>query len=152
MAPPRHHPLSSDHQQAAAAAAAAAAIHLPEFHADSPQSWFTTLDSQFANAGITDSLAKFHRAVAKLPFSVNPTIQPLADDPTAYADPYGELKELLLESYGLTEEQKTNRWLDYPLCGSETRPSVLWANLLALRPKTLDPSRDVTYQTLPGRE
>ena len=139
MAPPRHPPPPSDQQQAAAAAAAAAAaVHLPDFHADSPQSWFTVLDSQFANAGITQSLAKFHRAVAKLPFSVNPTIQPLADDPTAVADPYGALKELLLESYGLTEEQKTSRWLDYPMCGSETRPSVLWDNLLALRPKTLD--------------
>jgi hypothetical protein len=139
MAPPRHPPPPTDQQQAAAAAAAAAAaVHLPDFHADSPQSWFTVLDSQFANAGITQSLAKFHRAVAKLPFSVNPTIQPLADDPTAVADPYGTLKELLLESYGLTEEQKTSRWLDYPMCGSETRPSVLWDNLLALRPKTLD--------------
>ena len=47
MAPPRHHPLPSDQQQAAAAAAAAA-VRLPDFHADSPQSWFTNLDSQFA--------------------------------------------------------------------------------------------------------
>ncbi len=94
------------------------------------------LDSQFATANITQSLTKFHWAVAKLPFSLSPTIQPLADDPTAVADPYGMLKELLLESYGLTEEQKTSRWLDYPMCGSETRPSVLWDNLTALRPKT----------------
>ena len=133
MAPPRHNPPPADQQQAAAAAAAAAAaVHLPDFHADSPQSWFTVLDSQFANANITQSLTKFHRAVAKLPFSVNPTIQPLADDPTAVADPYGTLKELLLESYGLTEEQKTSQWLDYPMCGR------LWDNLLALRPRTLD--------------
>jgi hypothetical protein len=48
------------------------------------------------------------------------------------------LKELLLESYGLTEEQRTSKWLDYPMCGSETRPSVLWDNLTALRPKTLE--------------
>jgi hypothetical protein len=69
---------------------------------------------------------------------LTPTIQPLADDPTAVADPYGRLKELLLESYGMTEEQRTSRWLDYPMCGSKTRPSVLWDNLTALRPKTLD--------------
>jgi hypothetical protein len=139
MAPPRHPPPPTEQQQAAAAAAAAAAaVRLPDFHADSPQSWFTNLDSQFATANITQSLTKFHWAVAKLPFSLNPTIQPLADDPTAVADPYGMLKELLLESYGLTEEQKTSRWLDYPMCGSETRPSVLWDNLTALRPKTLE--------------
>ena len=139
MAPPRHPQLPTEQQQAAAAAAAAAAaVRLPDFHADSPQSWFTNLDSQFATANITQSLTKFHWAVAKLPFSLNPTIQPLADDPTAVADPYGMLKELLLESYGLTEEQKTSRWLDYPMCGSETRPSVLWDNLNALRSKTLE--------------
>ncbi len=139
MAPPRHPPPPTEQQQAAAAAAAAAAaVRLPDFHADSPQSWFTNLDSQFATANITHSLTKFHWAVAKLPFSLNPTIQPLADDPTAVADPYGMLKELLLESYGLTEEQKTSRWLDYPMCGSETRPSVVWDNLNALRPKTLE--------------
>jgi hypothetical protein len=139
MALPRHPPPPTEQQQAAAAAAAAAAaVHLPDFHADSPQSWFTNLDSQFATANITQSLTKFHWAVAKLPFSLSPTIQPLADDPTAVADPYGMLKELLLESYGLTEEQKTSRWLDYPMCGSETRPLVLWDNLTALRPKTLE--------------
>ena len=139
MAPPRHpQPPTEQQQAAAAAAAAAAAVRLPDFHADSPQSWFTNLDSQFATANITQSLTKFHWAVAKLPFSLNPTIQPLADDPTAVADPYGTLKELLLESYGLTEEQKTSRWLDYPMCGGETRPSVLWDNLTALRPKTLE--------------
>ncbi len=131
MAPPRHNP-PNDQQQAAAA------VHLPDFHADSPQSWFTNLDSQFATANITQSIIKFHWAVAKLPFSLNPTIQPLADDPKAVADPYGKLKELLLESYGLTEEQRTSKWLDYPMCGSETRPSVLWDNLTALRPKTLE--------------
>jgi hypothetical protein len=88
MAPPRHPPPPTEQQQAAAAAAAAAAVRLPDFHADSPQSWFTNLDSQFATANITQSLTKFHWAVAKLPFSLNPTIQPLADDPTAVAVPF----------------------------------------------------------------
>jgi hypothetical protein len=73
-----------------------------------------------------------------LPFSLTPTIHPLARDPTAVADPYGRLKELLLESYGMTDKQRTSKWLDYPLCGSETRPSVLWDNLSALRPASLD--------------
>ena len=89
MAPPRHHaPVPpTDQQQAAAAAApaAAAAVRLPDFHADSPQCWFTNLDSQFATANITQSITKFHWAVAKLPFSLTPTIHPLARDPTAIA-------------------------------------------------------------------
>ncbi len=43
--------------------------------------------------------------MAKLPFSLTPTIHPLARDP----DPYGRLKELLLESYGMTDEQRTSK-------------------------------------------
>jgi hypothetical protein len=48
--------------------AAVAAIRLPDFYADSPQSWFDCLDSTFATANITQSITKFHWALAKLPF------------------------------------------------------------------------------------
>jgi hypothetical protein len=72
---------------------------------------------------------EFHWAVAKLPFSLTPAIRPLTRDPTAIADPYKKLKDLILESYGMTDEQRTNKWLDYPMCDSATRPSVLWDNL-----------------------
>jgi hypothetical protein len=89
-------------------------------------------------ANITLSITKFHWAVAKLPFSLTLTIRPLTRDPTAVADPYKKLKDLLLESYGMTDEQRTNKWLDYPMCGSETRPSVLWDNLTALQPASLN--------------
>jgi hypothetical protein len=115
---------------------AAAAIRLPEFYADSPQSWFDCLDSTFATANITQSITKFHWAVSKLPFSLIATVRPLSRDPTAVSDPYKELQELLLRSYGLSDEQMTNKWLDYPMCG-DTRPSVLWDNLTALQPASM---------------
>jgi hypothetical protein len=128
----------NNQQQQAAAAAAAAAVRLPDFHTDSPQCWFDNLDSQFATANITLSITKFHWAVAKLPFSLTPTIRPLTRDPTAVPDPYKKLKDLILESYGMTDEQRTNKWLDYPMCDSATRPSVLWDNLTALQPASLN--------------
>jgi hypothetical protein len=128
--------MAPNHQQQQAAAAAAA-VHLPDFRADSPQCWFDCLDSTFATANITQSITKFHWAMSKLPFSLTLTVRPLSRDPTAVADPYRELKELLLQSYGLTDEQRTSKWLDYPMCGSDTRPSVLWDNLTALQPATL---------------
>jgi hypothetical protein len=120
------------------ATAAAAAVRLPDFHTDSPQCWFDNLDSQFATANITQSITKFHWAMSKLPFSLTPTISPLTRNPTTVADPYKELKELLLQSYGMTDELRTNKWLDYPMCGSETRPSVLWDNLTALQLASLN--------------
>jgi hypothetical protein len=125
----------NNQQQQAAAAATAAAVRLPDFHADSPQCWFNCLDSTFAMANITQS--KFHWAMSKLPFSLTPTVRPLSRNPTAVADPYKELKELLLQSYSRSDEQRTSKWLDYPMCGSDTRPSVLWDNLTALQPATL---------------
>jgi hypothetical protein len=74
--------------------------------------------------------------MSKLPFSLIATVRPLSRDPTVVSDPYKELKELLLRSYGLSDEQVTNKWLDYPMCG-DTRPSVLWDNLTALQPATM---------------
>ena len=109
---------------------ATATIRLPNFYADSPQSWFDCIDAMFAT--------KFHWALAKLPFSLIATIRPLSRDPTAISDPYNELQELLLRSYGLSAAQMTSRWLDYPMCG-KTRPSVMWDNLTALQPATLRP-------------
>jgi hypothetical protein len=125
-------------------AAAAAVIRLPDFHADLPQCWFDCLDSTFATANITQSITKFHWAMSKLPFSLIATVRLLARDPTAVSDPYKELKELLLRSYGLSDEQMTNKWLDYPMCG-DTRPSVLWDNLTALQPTTMKDAQTTLF-------
>ncbi len=38
----------------------------------------------------------------------------------------------------MTDKQRTNKWMDYPMCGSETRPSVLRDNLTALQPASLN--------------
>ena len=117
-------------------AAAAAVIRLPDFHADLPQCWFDCLDSTFATANITQSITKFHWALAKLPFLLIATVRLLSRNPTAVSDPYKELQELLLRSYDLSAEQMTNKWLDYPMCG-DTRPSVLWDKLTALQPESI---------------
>ncbi len=80
---------------------AATSIRLPEFYADSPQSWFDCLDSTFATANITQSITKFHWTMAKLPFSLIATVRPLSWNPTAISDPYKELHELLLRASAL---------------------------------------------------
>jgi hypothetical protein len=132
----QHLPTMAANNQQQQAAVTTAAIRLPGFYADSPQSWFDRLDSTFATANITQSIPKFHGALAKLPFLLIATVRPLSWNPTAVRDPYKELQELLLRSYGLSAEQMTNKWLDYPMCG-DTRPSVLWDNLTALQPESI---------------
>jgi hypothetical protein len=82
--------------------------------------------------------------VSKLPFSLIATVRPLWRNPTAVSDPYKELQELLLRSYGLSDEQMTNKWLDYPMCG-DTRPSVLWDNLTALQPESIKDAQTALF-------
>jgi hypothetical protein len=123
---------------------AAATIRLPDFYSDSPQSWFDCMDVMFAAAKITQRLTKFHWALAKLPFSLIATVRPLSRDPSAFSDPYKELQEILLRSYGLSAAQMTSRWLDYPMCGN-TRPSVIWDNLTALQPSTVKEAQTVLF-------
>jgi hypothetical protein len=123
---------------------AAAAIRLPDFYADSPQSWFDCIDAMLAAAKITQPLTKFHWALAKLLFSLIATVRPLSRDPTAVGDSYKELQELLLRSYGLSAAQMTSRWLDYPMCGN-TRPSIMWDNLTALQPATVKEAQTVLF-------
>jgi hypothetical protein len=124
-------------------AVAAAAIRLPDFYADSPQSWFNCLDSAFATANITQSITKCRWALAKLSFSLIATVRPLSRNPAAISDPY-KLQELLLWSYGLSAEQMTNKWLDYPMCG-DTMPSVLWDNLTALQPEMVKDAQTALF-------
>jgi hypothetical protein len=133
--------MASNNQQQQATAAAV--IRLPEFHADEPQAWFDCLDSTFATANITQSITKFHWAMSKLQFSLIATVRPMARNSTAVGDPYKELKELL-RSYGLSDKQMTNKWLDYPMCG-DTRPSVLWYNLTVLQPATMKDAQTALF-------
>jgi hypothetical protein len=123
---------------------AAAIICLPDFYADLPQSWLDCLDAMFTAAKITQPLTKFHWALAKLPVLLIATVRPLSRDPTAVGNPYKELQELLLHSYGLSAAQMTSRWLDYPMCGN-TRPSVMWDNLTALQPATVKEAQTILF-------
>ena len=105
-------------------AAAATMVCLPDFYSDSPQAWFYCIDAMFVAVKITTSLTKFNWALSKLPFSLIDTIGPLGKHPSSYRDPYQELQDILLRSYGLSVAQMTSKWLDYPMCGN-TRPSVM---------------------------
>ncbi len=93
--------------------------------ADSPQAWFCSIDATFAASRITKSQTKFNCALSKLPFSLIDSIGPLCKHPATYCDPYQELQDILLRSYGLSPFQRTGKWLDHPGCGNN-RPSVMW--------------------------
>ncbi len=76
------------------------------------------MDVNFASSRVTRSITKFHWALLKLPFALIDSIGPLCRNPTAYVDPYQELQDILLRSYGLSASQRTAKWLDHPGIGN----------------------------------
>jgi hypothetical protein len=130
-------------------AAAATFVCLPDFYADYPPACFFCIEALFAASKITASLTKFNWALSQLPFSLIDSIGPLCKHPSSYRDPYQELQDILLRSYGLSIAQRTSKWLDYPGCGSN-RPSVMLDNLTALQPPTVKEIQTVLFiQSLP---
>ena len=115
----------------------AGAVRLADYCAESPQAWFRNINSTFAASRVTCSTTKFHRAVSKLPVSLMDIIGHIGDDPSVYPDPYQELQNILLESYGLSAAQKTAHLLDHPGQGTN-KPSVLMDQLLAMKPDSLE--------------
>jgi hypothetical protein len=93
---------------------------------------------------ITVSLKKYNYALSKLPLLLIKPIGPLCRHPSSYCDPYQELQDILLRSYGLGAAQRTGKWLDYPGCISN-RPSVMWDNLTALQPSTVKEIQTVLF-------
>jgi hypothetical protein len=60
---------------------ATATVRLPDFYADSPQSWFDCIDPMFAAAKIAQPLKKFHWPLAKLPLLADCHRPPAVQEP-----------------------------------------------------------------------
>ncbi len=82
--------------------------------------------------------------LSKLHFTLIDSIAPLCRNPSAYADPYQELQDILLRSYGLSASQRTGKWLDHPGLGNN-KPSVLWDQLNAPQPATVKEVQTVLF-------
>jgi hypothetical protein len=80
-------------------------VSLPDYYADSPQAWFCCIDATFATSMVKRSLTKFNWVLSKLPFALIDSIGPLYKNPSAYADPYQELRDILLRSQHLPEDE-----------------------------------------------
>jgi hypothetical protein len=106
-------------------------MRLTEYNADSPQAWLRNINSTFATMA--------------MPALLMDTVGDICDDPTAVADPYGELQIILL---GLSATQKTTRLLDHPILGPN-KPSVLMDQLIAVKPDSLDDVIHLAFRNTP---
>ncbi len=106
--------------------------------------WFCSIDATFATSRVTSSLTKFNWVLSKLPFTLIDNIGPLCKNPSAYADPYQELQDILLRSYGLCASERTGKRLDHPGLDNN-KPSVLWDQLNALQQATVKEIQTVLF-------
>jgi hypothetical protein len=97
----------------------AGAVCIPDYYTDAPQAWFRSINTTFAVSHVTKPLTKFYWTLSKLLLTLVDTIGPLFDDASTTANPYTELHCIVLFSHGLSDHQRTVKWLDHPASGPE---------------------------------
>ncbi|XP_062539123.1 uncharacterized protein LOC134207414 [Armigeres subalbatus] len=112
------------------AAAAAVAVKLPDFWKSDPTMWFAQAEAQFALAGVTQDVIKFHHIVAKIDQSVICHVTDLVKDPPA-AGRYAVIKKRLISRFELTPQSKLEKLLGF--CDlSDLRPTHLLSKMQEL--------------------
>ncbi|KAJ8396798.1 hypothetical protein AAFF_G00013970 [Aldrovandia affinis] len=108
----------------------AAALKLPEFWQEHATVWFAQAEAQFALRGITQEDTKYFYVVAALNSSTASRVLSLLQDPPE-DDKYLALKQLLLETFELSEPERARKLLTLPGFG-DSKPSELMDHMLTL--------------------
>ena len=108
----------------------AVSLKLPTFWIEEPEVWFAQVDAQFAIRNITVTDTKYHYAVAALDQTTARRVLDILRTPPG-GDKYQALKDRLLGTYALSEDERAARLLNQPGLGDK-RPSALMDEMLAL--------------------
>ncbi|KAJ8403932.1 hypothetical protein AAFF_G00342820 [Aldrovandia affinis] len=108
----------------------AVALKLPEFWQEHAAVWFAQAEAQFALRGITQEDTKYFYVVAALNSSTASRVLSLLQDPPE-DDKYLALKQLLLETFELSEPERARKLLTLPGLG-DSKPSELMDHMLTL--------------------
>ena len=108
----------------------AVSIKLPTFWVHSPQTWFAQSEAQFAIRGVTADDTKYYYVVSALDSeTANRALSILSDPPAT--DKYKAIKDFLIGTYGLSEQERASALLNLPGLG-DMKPSELMDKMLAL--------------------
>lgn len=112
------------------AATAAVAVKLPDFWKSDPTMWFAQAEAQFALAGVTQDVTKFHHIVAKIDQSVICHVADLVKEPPADGK-YNAIKTRLISRFELSPQSKLEKLLGACDLG-DLRPTHLLAKMQEL--------------------
>lgn len=112
--------------------AAHTSIKLPEFWIRSPDTWFYTVEANFALKNITREADKFHYTIAALPEDTARKVQHVISA-GSNAGCFDRLKEALVASHQMTPYQKAEKLDTLPPLGNRA-PSDLLVEMLQYCP------------------
>lgn len=111
-------------------ALAAVAVKLPAFWTTNPEAWFNNAKAQFALHHITLEETCYFHIVSALDASTSVRVAPFLLNLHPLNN-YTELKKLLLETYGLSEDEHARLFLNLTDLG-DCRPSKVMDQMLLL--------------------
>lgn len=102
----------------------ATAVKLPSFWIREPDIWFVQAESQFALRGITSDETKYHHLVSSLDNVSASRMRNILKNPPA-TEKYKALKDILLQTFSLSEEQRAASLLDLPELGDMSASELM---------------------------
>lgn len=132
---------------------AAVSPKLPPFWTDTPEGWFSYIESNFNIAHITRSRTKFDHVVTALPSTIIRDIIDVIQSPNA-DDPYAHIKKTILARTTISERERLRQLLSKEDLGDRT-PSQLLRHMQALlgnKAESFDATlfRELFIQRLPA--
>lgn len=86
------------------------AVKVPPFWDENPEIWFAQVEAQFANAGVISDISRFNTVVAAIETKILTQITDAVLQPPETGK-YVNLKTVLLERYGASEQEKIRKLL-----------------------------------------
>lgn len=109
--------------ESSAAAINRVSVKVPPFWKENASIWFTQLESQFLNSGITSDITKYHTVVGNIETEILSQVSDIIISPPS-VNAYETLKNRLIDVYSDSEERKLKRLLQ-DLDLGDKRPSIL---------------------------
>ena len=103
----------------------AAQVQIPMFYKNEPELWFHNLECQFALRHITVDMTKYLYAASKIDPTCTGNIKDIMENIPSDGTAYQTLKTRMLETYGLTDEERADRLLDQSPIGDRNPYDVV---------------------------
>lgn len=108
-------------------------VRVPPFWPEEPEIWFSQIEGQFAIAGITSDVTKFHYVISQLDRQFSKEVKDIITQPPA-SNKYGKIKDELIKRLGDSSEKKSQQLLMHEELG-DRKPSQFLRHLQDLAGK-----------------